>query len=91
MQKLLKQAEDLALAPALKNQLRALWMPIGEVIAIAEQGDRPKTFEKAVPMIRQMRALYPLFDAISTSQAGFPTVLELQGLTEFYAEFAQVD
>jgi len=91
MQRLLKQLEDLPLDAKLKAELRALWMPIGETIAVAEQGDRPKTFEKAVPVIRQVRTMYSEFDQISSSQAGFAMIMELQGLTEFYAEFAQVD
>jgi hypothetical protein len=91
MQRLLKQLEDLPIDSALKAKLRALWMPIGETIAVAEQGDRPKTFEKAIPVIRQIQAMYSEFDRISSSQAGFPMIMELQGLTEFYAEFAQVD
>lgn len=91
MQKLLQQLESLPLDESFKTQLRALWMPIGETIAVAEQGDRPKTFEKAIPVIQNIREMYPLFDRLSSSDAGFPMILELQGLTEFYAEFAQVD
>ena len=91
MQRLLKQLEDLPLDPLLKAELRFLWMPIGETIALAEQGDRPKTFEKSIPVIRQIRKMYPEFDRISSSQAGFAMIMELQGLTEFYAEFAQVE
>lgn len=91
MQKLLKQMEDLSLEEELRLQLRDLWMPIGETIAIADQGDRPKTFEKAIPVINRIRLLYPLFARISSSNAGFPLIMEFQGLTEFYAEYAQVD
>lgn len=91
MQRLLKQLEDLAINEALKKELRAMWMPIGETIAVAEQGDRPKTFEKAIPVVQKMRALYPMFDDIASSDAGFQMIMELQGLTEFYAEFAQVE
>lgn len=91
MQRLLQQLETLPLEANLKSQLRALWMPIGETIAVAEQGDRPNTFAKAIPVINTLRTLYPLFDHISSSDAGFPMIMELQGLAEFYAEFAQVD
>lgn len=91
MQRLLQQLETLPLDDKLKNSLRALWQPIGETIAVAEQGDRPKTFAKAIPVIQQVQALYPMFDTISTTEAGFPMIMELQGLTEFYAEFAQMD
>jgi hypothetical protein len=60
------------------------------VIAIAEQGDRPKTFAAAIPVIDQVRNLYPMFDQISSSSVGFSMIMELQGITEFYAEFAQM-
>jgi hypothetical protein len=91
MQKLLAQAEDLAIAPELKTQLRGLWPRIGQVISIAEQGDRPSAFAKSVPLVKTIRSFYPMFDAISSSQAGFQVILEIQGLNEFYAEFAQVE
>ncbi len=91
MQRLLKQLEDLPLDPSFAERLRALWMPIGETIAIAEQGDRPRAFEKAIAVVQAMRDLYPMFDEVSSSSAGFQMVLELQGLTEFYAEYAQVN
>jgi hypothetical protein len=91
MQRLLQQLETLPMDASFKQQLRDLWQPIGETIAIAEQGDRPKTFAKAIPVIQLVQALYPMFDKISASEAGFPMIMELQGLTEFYAEFAQMD
>lgn len=90
MQKLLKQLESTPLDADMQKTLRDLWMPIGEVIAVAEQGDRPNTFAKAIPLIAEIRKLYPQFDKISSSAAGFAQIMELQGLTEFYAEFAQV-
>lgn len=91
MQKLLVQVESLAIDQNLKLELRSLWPLIGDVISIADQGDRPKAFEKALPLIEKIRDQYPRFDKISSSIAGFNTILELQGLVEFYAEFAQVD
>ena len=91
MQKLLKQLEELPIDSNLKKDLRNLWRPIGEAIAIAEQGDRPRAFEKAKIVVEDLRRLYPYFDQVSTSAAGFSQVLELQGLAEFYAEFAQMD
>jgi hypothetical protein len=91
MQKLLKDLESLPLESNFKKDLRNLWRPIGETIAIAEQGDRPRAFEKAKIVVEDLRRLYPFFDQVSTSAAGFSQVLELQGLAEFYAEFAQMD
>lgn len=91
MQRLLQQLETLPLEQKFKDQLRALWPGIGEVIAIAEQGDRPKTFEKAIPMVDELKKLYPLFNQVSAVDAAFEMVMELQGLNEFYAEFAQIE
>lgn len=91
MQRLLQQLETLPINDELKTNLRSLWPPIGETIAVAEQGDRPNTFAKAIPVIAQIRTNYPMFDQISSSDAGFQMIMELQGLTEFYAEYAQVD
>lgn len=90
MHALLKQLEALPIPADLKNELRALWMPIGETIALAEQGDRPKTFAKAALVIKIMRSLYPMFDRISATDVGYALVMELQGLTEYYADYAQV-
>lgn len=91
MQKILKQLEDLAIDAELKQKLRDLWQPIGQTIAIAEQGDRPKTFKKAIEVIELIRTYYPYFDRISSTNAGFSSILEVQGLAEFYAEFAQME
>lgn len=91
MQKLLLSAEDVTLATNLKSQLRSLWPAVGKVIAAAEQGDRPKAFELSKPLAKTIRSLYPFFDQISSSDAGFSIVMELQGLNEFYVEFAQMD
>jgi hypothetical protein len=90
MQKLLQQLETLNIDNQLKKDLRDLWMPIGSTIAIAEQGDRPKAFEAAAPVIEKLRDLYPSFEQISSSNEGFNYIIELQGLTEFYAEFSQI-
>jgi hypothetical protein len=91
MQKILKQLETLPIDGDLKSELRKLWPSIGETIAIAGQGDRPRTFEKAIVSIGLIRNLYPQFNRIANSDAGFPMIMELQGLAEFYAEFAQME
>ncbi len=91
MHKLLTQLEALPISSELKLALKDLRPAIGETIAIAEQGDRPKTFERAVPLTIKIQQIYPIFDQVSTTAVGFPLILELQGLNEFYAEFAQVE
>lgn len=91
IQKLLLQLESLAIDASLKSQLRSLWPSVGEAIAIAEQGDRPLAFKSATTVIANLRNLYPYFDQISATSAGFSMILEIQGLSEFYSEFAQMD
>jgi hypothetical protein len=91
MHKLLQQLDSLPIAAELKTDLRKLWPPIGETIAIAEQGDRPKAFEKAIVVVKAIRNLYPQFNRVASSAAGFTLVMELQGLAEFYAEYAQME
>lgn len=91
IQRLLKALENQSLDPKLHDGLKKLWAPIGETIAIAEQGDRPNTFARAIPVVRQIQTLYPMFYLVQSTNAGFPLILELQGLAEFYAEFAQIE
>jgi hypothetical protein len=91
MHKLLEQLETLPIDDKLKGFLRNLWPFVGQTIAVAQLGDRPKTFEQAISTITLIRNLYPQFNQISNSNAGFPMIMELQGLAEFYAEFAQMD
>ena len=91
MHKLLEQLETLPINDKLKGFLRDLWPFIGQTIAVAQLGDRPKTFEQAISTITLIRNLYPQFNLISNSNAGFPMIMELQGLAEFYAEFAQME
>jgi|GEM_PF-4427230 len=91
MQKLFVQIESLALDVDVKAKLRALWPKLGEVISVAEQGDRPNAFSKGSEMVKSIRALYPIFLNVSSSTAGFIDILEVQGLVEFYAEYAQIE
>lgn len=88
---LLLQIETLPVDAALKEKLIALKAPVGETMAIAVTGDRPRTFEKATDTLLKIRKIYPMLDQLSRGQIGFNAVLEIQGLAEFYAEFAQVD
>lgn len=75
---------------ALKAKLVALKAPIGYVIAVAKEGDRPNTFKAAVPVYHQIAALYMDFDKIMGTHAAFNSIIEIQGLNEFYAEYAQI-
>jgi len=92
MHQLFLQLETLAsLSPDLKNPIHALIPKMGNVIAIAKQGDRPKTFAAAVPLSKEITALYAAFGKIQHANPAFDAVLDIQGLNEFYAEFAQIE
>ncbi len=80
-----------ALSEELNQKLQALVPELGKLLAIAKQGgDRPNTFEAARPLYDSIVALYPEFNKILQSNTVFNVVLEIQGLTEFYAEYAQI-
>lgn len=91
MKKLLDDIEKIPSDETLKSKLRSYWPLIGRTIAIAEQGDRPCAFALASKVIHEIRKLYPSFNEMSDSSAAFDLILEFQGLTEFYAEFSQID
>ena len=92
MHQLFLQLQTLASLPAdLKNQINALIPKLGNVIAIAKQGDRPKTFAAAVPLSKEITALYALFGRVQHANPAFDVILDIQGLNEFYAEFAQIE
>jgi hypothetical protein len=84
-----QQIKQLPISDELRVGIDASIRPIGELLSIAKQGDRPKTFKKAREVYGLIQNLYRLFDKVSASQQAFLVVLEVQGLNEFYAEFAQ--
>lgn len=91
MKELFQELQKLPLADPFRVQIGNLFPSLGQVMALAKQGDRPRTFAAAQPVILQIRAMYPLFMKISATDQGYETVLNIQGLSELYAEFAQVD
>ncbi|MFM8315859.1 MAG: hypothetical protein ACKOA8_16380, partial [Deltaproteobacteria bacterium] len=92
MYQLVKQLSTVSVLPAgLKPKLDALIPKIGNVIAIAKQGDRPKTFKAAVPLSQEITALYGDLGKVQHANSAFDIVLDIQGLNEFYAEFAQIE
>lgn len=88
---ILQLKDDRNLPTELNQALQALVPELGKVIAIAKEGDRPRTFEAGTALYEKLEALYPQFDKILHSNSAFDAVLDLQGLLEFYAEFAQVE
>lgn len=86
------QLKSLANLPEdLVSELDRLVPELGNVIALAKQGDRPRTFDAAIPVSRKITALYSQLDRIQQSNPAFDVVLDLQGLNEFYAEYAQIE
>jgi len=90
MKKLIDDMQGLVLPQDLLEKLFALRPAMGEVIAIASQGDRPKAFAAATALHSKLIELYPAFSTLSISNPAFEIILNIQGLNEFYAEFAQL-
>ncbi len=92
MHKLLLQLRTLPGVPDdIRLEAESLIAPVGNVIAIARKGDRPKTYEAAIPLQKKITSLYPVFEKIVSSHAAFNLVYEIRGLNEWYGEFAQVN
>lgn len=87
----LQLRESTTLPNETKEKINALIAPLAKVIAVAKQGDRPKTFEAAYPVHEAIRELYPAFFEIQRGNAAFDVVMEIMGLHDFYAEFAQIN
>lgn len=75
----------------LSVKLNALKPLFGRVLSVAAEGDRPTTFREAGIVYKSIKDLYPEFNKIMSSHVAFNIVLEIQGLNEFYAEFAQIN
>ncbi|MCM2323702.1 MAG: hypothetical protein NDJ90_10620 [Oligoflexia bacterium] len=75
----------------LRVRLQALVPQLGSAIAIADQGDRPRAFAQAIEIHQTLRGMYPEMHQLSGSPAAFRYVLEIMGLSEFIAEYSQVD
>ena len=90
LKKLTDDLKKADLSPELGQALTDLLTPMGETIAVAKQGDRPKAFAQGDALYLKIRALYPEFDHLSENSEVFQTVISIQGLNEFYGEYAQV-
>ncbi len=86
--RLLQALAVLSIGDSLKQEIKSLQQPLGQLVAIARNGDDLKTFTEAKKVLVQLESLMPHFDQISVSNAAFYTILEIQGLTEFYREFS---
>ena len=91
MHRLIQQMRELPLNDDLRKELEALVPDLGRLIATATQGDRPLTFQASTSILEKVTLLYPKFNEIASSSAAFTLSLEIQGLCEFYGDFAQVE
>ena len=91
LEKLRDDLSKLSLSDELKIKLANLKPLLGEVLAKAqaEGGDRRLIYPVSERAYRAVVELYPDFNAISSSEAAFEKTLEIQGLNEFYGEFAE--
>jgi len=74
----------------LRTKVQNLIVPIGKLVSDADVGDRPNTFDAGIKFYKLVVDVYPEFDEIQNSHEAFNIVLEIQGLNEFYGEYAQV-
>jgi hypothetical protein len=77
-------------SPQLRARLLELDRAFADVVTVGGNGDRPKTFDAGSRLAKKIRALYPEFDQIAQSHPAFNLVISIQGLNEFYAEYAQI-
>jgi hypothetical protein len=73
----------------LKLKLAQINPDLGKAIAEARQGDRPLAFEAADKVMKKYYQLSPEFNNVLSGKEAFAVVIEIQGLIEFYDEFAQ--
>lgn len=91
MEKLINQLSLLSLPDDLKVKIANVKPVLGEVLAIAKAkgGDRRTVYPVAERAFEAIEDLYADFNKISASDSAFEVTLEIQGLNEFYAEFAE--
>lgn len=91
MKKLLEQLSTLPISNELKIKISNISPVIGKALAMAEAkgGDRRTVYPHAEKAFLAIESLYPDFNKIAASDSAFRITLEIQGLNEFYAEFAE--
>lgn len=82
---------ELPIQQTLAEKLRDLQPQIGRVLAAASQGDHRLTLQAGEECLAKIVALYPAFNEISISDMAFNSVMEIQGIGEFYADFIKAD
>src|SRR5262249_9934481 len=79
------------LSSEMRRLMDAFTKPLADAIVTAGQGDRPLTFAAGRIVYDAVAALYPTLDEIERSSSAFETIVEIEGLNEFYREHAQID
>ena len=93
MEKLIGQMLEMSLSEDFRLRLIDVRPILGQVIALtrAKGGDRRTVYPVAEKAFRAIETLYPDFDELASSDSAFELSLEIQGLNEFYAEFAEFE
>lgn len=90
MHALIQEVLKANIDPALKEELTAINVDFGHLLATANGGDNMPTFRAGEEMYRKIEALYPKFFKISNSGPLYDIVLNIQGLNELYSEYAGI-
>jgi hypothetical protein len=86
-----KKLLEIDIPAPLRKSLEDMKPLLGRLLAQAAEGDHSRTFAAAEEVQRKYATLYPLFDQVAGSDAAYLLVLELQGLNEYYAQFARFE
>ncbi len=88
--KLFLQLKSLTLPGPLTKKVDALVPQLGALMAVAQEGDRPKTFRAAKSVYVKVREICETdFSHISLGENGFAIAIEIEGLNQYYNEVAQ--
>jgi hypothetical protein len=76
----------------LKQQIANVIPDVGRIQGKSKLGDRRETtLNPSIPVVQKIRALYPAFNRVSRQDQAFDIVVNIQGLIEFYAEYAEAE
>lgn len=75
----------------LKARLDKLAPSLGETLAKASLGDRPKAFYAGVEFYKRLIELYPMMNQLGNQQQAFNITIEIRSLAEFFREYAQIE
>lgn len=90
MQVISAQLAKLPVSEKLKSNVASMQSLFGQAISVAKQGDRPRAFAKGTEIYNQLLNLYPEMEKVSASNQAYMLVVELMGLNEFFASYAQI-